>query len=425
MWGFKVSGRALQLGKRCAAPKRLPEAEVAKCINQNCPDRMNKHSSIGAAVAEYRPRSCYLVKGNMCLRAARTLTALLLLLMLTLTAEAKDMSHLYSTQELETWHYILEPQTQRNFEILLSQGLDEKEKQLASGVRLEMPLRGRHNDLIEFYAYGKTVAVPVLSLKFLHDILLANAWLYLHKFDPRTVDEYLSMLKYNEAADFPNGRYPRPLDALGIPEEARIVPPSDPVFENAFIGTMLVTSGFIMAHELGHVVLGHTAHRATTLKGRLREEQDADAFALRALSRIRPDVDGMMMFFTLTSAWAFVITDFPSREAYEQYLARDADHPLTGERIRALGREVYNNPRQFLFREELWGEMRDVERPTPENIARRQRFGTRIIKLGDLVDDEAYQRALAIRGIGTSLDRLKPRPLDAPLPPTPRPGASR
>jgi len=115
------------------------------------------------------------------------------------------------------------------------------------------------------------------------------------------------------------------------------------------------------------------------------------------------------MFLTMTAAWGPMITDFPSRKTYEQYLIQEADHPFTGERIRALGKEVYDNPRLFLFRQELRGEMRDVERPTPENIARVRRYGTTIIKLGDLVDDEAYQRGLAIRGIGTDLERLKPR----------------
>lgn len=391
---------------------------------------MNETSPIGAAISDNKRRSDYIIKGCLYRRVTRTATALLSLLMLTAVAEPKDMSSLYTTQDLETWHYILELQTQKNFEILLSQGLDEKEKVKASGVRLEMPLRGRHKDLIEFYAEGKTVVVPVLSLKFLNDVLLANAWLYLHKFDTRTVDEYVSMLKHNEAADFPGGRYPQPLDALGIPAQARLVPPGDPEFKSAFFGTMVVTSAFIMAHELGHVVLGHATGGAKTLKERLQQERDADSFALRTLSRIQPGTQSMVIFFTISAAWAPTITDFPSRKAYEQYLTQDADHPLTGERIRALGQEVYDNPGNFLFNEELRGETRSaepptVEPPTAENIASVKRGATNIIKLGDLVSDEKYQRNLAIDGIGTNLDRLKPRPLDVPLPPSPRPGPSR
>jgi hypothetical protein len=325
------------------------------------------------------------------------------------------MSDLYSTQDLERWRSILEEPTRKSFQMLLSQGLDEKEKQQASGARLEMPLLGRDKDLIEFYADGKTVVIPVLSLKFLHDVLFASAWLYLHKFDPRTVDEYVSMLKYNDATDFPDGRYPKPLDALGIPADARI-PPFDSELDNAYFGTVNVTLGFIMAHELGHVVLGHTANSAKTLKERVQQEKDADAFALRALSRIRPDAQNMMIFFSLTAAWDPMVTDFPSQRAYDQYVTEEADHPVTGGRIRALGKTVYDNPRLFLFRKELRGEMRSADRPTPKNIARIKKDGTNIIKLGDLVDDETHQRNLAIQGIGTNLDRLKPRPLDLPSP---------
>ncbi len=369
-----------------------------------------------AAVSEHRQCSGNLAMSGRCLRAARALIALLLLLMLgAIGAAAKDMSGLYSTQELETWHYILELQTRKNFDILLSQALDAKEKLRASGITLKMPLRGRHGDLMEFYAQGKTVVVPVLSLKFLNDMLLASAWLYFHGFDPRTVDDYVSMLKYNDAADFHGGRYPQPSDALGIPREVWTGALSEGELKNAFYDTLVVTTGFIMAHEIGHVVLGHTARTDNvTLKERIRQEEDADAFAMRALSRIQPDVEGMAMFFTLMSAWTPMVTDFPSRTAYEQYLTTDADHPLTGERIRAMGRELYNNPKLFLFREELRGEVRNVERPTPENIAREKRLGTKIIKLGDLVDDESYQRALAIRGLGTNLSGLRPRPIGHP-----------
>src|SRR5260370_31794723 len=113
---------------------------------------MNKCSSIGAEASQHRPRCDCLLRRKVCVRSVFTVAAFLLHLPVALTAQARDMSNLYSTQELETWQYILELQTQRNFEILLSQGLDEEEKIAAIGVRLEMPLRGRHNDLLEFYA---------------------------------------------------------------------------------------------------------------------------------------------------------------------------------------------------------------------------------------------------------------------------------
>jgi hypothetical protein len=329
--------------------------------------------------------------------------------------QAKDMSSLYDTSELETWHFILEPQTRRNFEILISRGLDDNQKANGQAISLQLPLVGRYKDVLEYYAHDKTIVVPILSLKFLHDLLLANAWLYINGFDFRTIDQYVSKLKYNEATDFPFKRYPKPLPALGIPAEARL-PPWPPDLETTYMSSATVASCFIMAHEIGHVVLGHTTNPATTLKGRLREEEDADAFALRALTHIRPDVADMSMFLSITSAWAPMITDFKSREAYEQFLTQETDHPITGERIRALGTQIRNNPRLFLWREEYRGAVRkSADLPTPENIARVQRRGEMIIKLGDQADDEEHQRNLAIHGIGTSLDSLKPRRLPTEL----------
>ncbi len=332
------------------------------------------------------------------------LAALLLPLMLGAgRVDAKDMSGLYSTEELQTWHYILELQTQRNFEIVRTQGLSGKERQRASAVRLEMPLRGPEKDVIEYFAENDTIVLPVLSLKFLNDILLANAWLYAHGYDPRTIDDYVSMLKYRKAADFSLGRYPRPLDVLEIPQspEGGIILGSDPKVEYAFFAIANVASGFIMAHELGHVVLGHTRKSAGTFKERLREEQDADAFALRALSRIGSEVSVMMMFFTLTSSWSPMVADFPSREEYERFL-REANHPVNGERIRALAR-----------------------RAMLENDAQTQRIGQKMMLLGDLIDNESYQRALAARGRSASLSSLRRRPTGLPLPPAPWPDGSK
>ncbi len=62
-----------------------------------------------------------------------------------------------------------------------------------------------------------------------------------------------------------------------------------------------------LAHELGHILLGHTKPRKATLKQRVQEEKDADAFALKAVSRIRPDAEAMVMYFSLTSIWTRVL----------------------------------------------------------------------------------------------------------------------
>lgn len=304
-----------------------------------------------------------------------------------------------------TWQYILELQTRRNFEILVSKGLAKDEVQRASSLRLEMPLET--TGLLDFWAKGDTVYVPVLSLKFLNDILLANAWLYYHGFDPGTIDEYVAMLKYRDASNFPGGRYPRPLDALGIPQssEGGLIVGSDKEVEEAYFGSSNIASGFIMAHEIGHVLLGHTKQSGKTVAERVRDEQAADAFALRVVSRVQPEVEYMTMYFSLTAVWSPNKPDFSSPQEYQAYLSTLADHPVTAERIRALGREAYKNPARFLY-----------PNAPPENLARMQRLGLNVIKVGDLSDNEAEQKRLAIIGRYAPLVSVKPRPTGVPVP---------
>ena len=63
------------------------------------------------------------------------------------------------------------------------------------------------------------VAMPVLSLMFLEDLCTAYALLHLKGYSLETIDEYVTMLRYKKAADFPDGRYPPTLKGFeGSPQ---------------------------------------------------------------------------------------------------------------------------------------------------------------------------------------------------------------
>src|SRR5205823_4006926 len=95
------------------------------------------------------------------------------------------------------------------------------------------------------------------------------------------VDEYLAMLRYKRAADFPGGTYPPPLTALGIPADAAQDPQAGPLalrFRNS-------AYAFIIAHELGHILAGHPSSISVTMEQSRANEAAADDFALRVLAR--------------------------------------------------------------------------------------------------------------------------------------------
>jgi hypothetical protein len=348
-----------------------------------------------------------------CIRTVLNLGILCALFACPVPVDAKDMSDLYTTEELIKSHYILELQTKRNFEILLSnilqsEPLSKDERKRATNIRLKMPLplHGQHNDIMEFYAKGGEVVLPVLSVKFLHDIMLANAWLHLNGFDTRTIDYYVSMLKHKHRTEFEDAHYPKPFEALGLPSsDPYVLISTDKEVEYAYFGTTSVALGFIVAHEIAHVVYGHTiGGPRKTVKKRLEEEQKADAFAIRALSRMRLDLGALPIYLTLTLAWEQLAPGFLSPKHYEEFLENVRDHPLTAERVRAIGTEMYGNP--TLYAQTLDTQALDDVR----------RVATNIQRLADLLERDNYLLTLSAIGIHGTLDYLQLRPIQGAPP---------
>jgi hypothetical protein len=77
-------------------------------------------------------------------------------------------------------------------------------------VQIELPLIGAKTGTpLDFYTMGQVghaaVFMPVFSLLFLEDLASAFAWLQRHDYSLETVEEYITMLRYKKASDFPGG----------------------------------------------------------------------------------------------------------------------------------------------------------------------------------------------------------------------------
>ena len=183
---------------------------------------------------------------------------------------AKDLSGLYDHATLEHWKPRYERSTTKILEQVIAPVLLTQEKQRLGNVRLDFLLYGEgraKEHPLQFYVPpdGSRVVMPIASLKFLDDLCTAYAWLHINGYSLETISEYTAMLRYK---DFPEGRYPRPLQALRIPDDAL----KDPRVDELALGHFVTARTFILLHELGHIFHNH---RGSTVQN----EQQADRFA--------------------------------------------------------------------------------------------------------------------------------------------------
>ena len=247
-------------------------------------------------------------------------------------AWAKDVSSLYDTATLEYWKARYEKSTQKILDTVIVPALTAEERQKLRDARLDFPLYSEldKGNPLSFYAPGDgRVVMPVLSLKFLDDLCTAYAWLQINGYGLETISEYTAMLAYR---DFPSGRYPPPLTALQIPANAL----NDRQVDELALGHFVTARTFLLLHELGHIYYGH--HWVTTAQSRANEAQ-ADAFAAKVMRRTPLPPLGMLVFFMADAHWsAFPVGD--TEQQWQEHLRQTGTHPLTGERLHILAREI-------------------------------------------------------------------------------------
>lgn len=233
---------------------------------------------------------------------------------------ATDVTPMYDAATLEQWGARYERSTRRIFEEIIWPALLTDEKQrLGAKPTIEFPRyaegEGRRHPLMFYVPANRAVIVmPVFSLKFLDDLCTAFAWLHRRGYDIETVAEYCAILRHREA---PPGGFPAPLPALGIPANAL----EDRAVDDLALQHFVTARTWLLSHELGHLLHRHVRR---SFAESVRNEQEADAFAARAMARTPLPPIGIIMFFLADAHWS----QFPAE-------GRNT-HPLTGDRVRAL-----------------------------------------------------------------------------------------
>ena len=260
-------------------------------------------------------------------------------------------------------------------------------------VTFAFPLPRKNDDLLNFYAYRKNgravVTMPLLSLVALEDLTTAYAWLYQNGYSLSTIDLYFTMLRYRRRADFPGGRIGPPLEALSIPADAL----DDKRVDTLSLGLRNEAIAFIMIHELGHLYYRHRGYGEITKARARRDETEADRFAFDILARTATPPLGAVLFFQAQVYRFNHPGEFPTKAAWETYLAKRATHPLTVDRLRTMVRYMSGPLTKG----------RPGERRTWLFAA------AQLGKIVDTLEDRALMRCMARVAERAPIDILKPR----------------
>jgi Peptidase U49 len=276
--------------------------------------------------------------------------AIAVMLLVQSTAGASSIAYMYTARTLERERPRFEQRIGELYRIISSL-LGPQEQRAFADVKIEFPLIGTSTGTpLEFYTAGEvaraSVFMPVFSLLFLEDLATAYAWLHVHGYSFETVEEYLTMLKYKRASDFPGDLYPPPLKALQIPQEAM----SEESVKTLALSLRNEAYAFVLLHELGHVRYRHPGYRSGVPLEQVRKnEAEADRFALLVLERADTIPMGMALWFMAqvnympSTGQLMAEGTVKSAADWRAYLETSATHPLTVERLSAIA--LYLNRR--------------------------------------------------------------------------------
>ncbi|MFH2046785.1 MAG: M48 family metalloprotease [Pseudomonadota bacterium] len=323
---------------------------------------------------------------------------LLILAFGVLPLHASYLEKFYPESTLQYWQSRYPKNVRWNFKHLLMKNLTPKERQSIGSVALQFPLiASGQNSPINFYAANRPrgILLPILSIKLLDDVAIASAWLLFNGYSQDTIYNYMSMIKYKNPQSLPGKRFPPPLAALQIPDDAlndkRVDSLSQKILKSAMV--------FIMAHELGHHYYHHPGYDIPLDQARQNELQ-ADNFAMELMRRIGVAPMGITHFFMATLYLSNHRGDFNSDAQWENYLRTQSTHPLSPERIRALSLKLKTHSTDFARTEP------DIRKA----VVQINYMASQLDAIADILANRDTQKSIAHIGRTMELGYLTPRP---------------
>jgi hypothetical protein len=281
-----------------------------------------------------------------------------------------------------------------NYREVVLPRLTAGERAALGDARIRFPLRGEGDGLFGYYSgrglAGGEIVLPVSSLRFLSDLCVATAWLWAEGYSQSSLHDYLNMLKYSRAEDLGLAAMPKPLPALGVPDDA----PDDPDVENVRSQCFSTAVVFVLAHEMGHLILGHRGYAGVTPEQAQANEAAADAFALDVLSRLGDLPFGVLFFFTYASYLEPHRGDFGGDGDWRAHVA-GRTHPLSPARVLSVADGIEDRAARFA---------------AGAGVARALAADLRVV--GETLADADIQQLLRLQGRSVRPYMLAPRRSD-------------
>ncbi|THH39026.1 hypothetical protein E4Z66_05570 [Aliishimia ponticola] len=235
----------------------------------------------------------------------------------------------YSSQDLQRVRDRAVPNLQKVLSIDIIERLPEAEQARARAIALEFPDTGPSP--LGYYAHPGNNAIyfPLTSIRFLDDIATLMAWINFHPSEGCRL-EYLQSYLWallRKGMDVPN-----PIPAFGLDRE-KLHAHAD----TYSLSGKIYSSGlqFILAHEVGHLMLGHGP--VQTAADSRRQEREADSFALDHFARLGGSPMGV--FFYFQAAWWGDPGSDEGRAIHS--------HPISKDRIEAMAQRMLAAPMDF------------------------------------------------------------------------------
>jgi hypothetical protein len=285
-----------------------------------------------------------------------------------LAAPAIAGSPLYSPEELSEYRATIDPILRDNFYRLVIGSMPLPDRLSAGQIRIDTISADSGTSPLEFSANSelRIIRVPMATFRFLDDLFTLEAWFARHGCPQEAIQSYLSTALKTATPSQP------PLEAFGISREEALADTEVRDFSNELLK---INTLFLLAHETGHIVLGHGAGVAAPQSQ--AEELAADAFALDRFAALGVPPNALAYYF---SAAAWLDTD-PSASIR-------ATHPLSGARLDAIADRFASCPECFT-----------ASASDPEAAVTALADLPRVMReLGALIQSDRYlQNALALR----------------------------
>ena len=305
----------------------------------------------------------------------------------------------YSQDKIAANRARLREKSSTLWQAMLNNVIDRAERPRLVNIRVKTPDQSEEaeGEALVFYSNSRSseIFMPVVSLLMIEDLCTAYAWLQVKGFEHSTIDEYLALLKYGNPAAFPNGRFPAPLPALGIPPNAL----DDKKVDELSLRLRNGAWAFILLHEAGHIRYGHRSTAGEPAYKAQERERDADAFALRAMANDDAVPLGAFLYWQASIHYYPNRGDFSSDAEWEKFRARTSTHPVNSERATHIASFLETHAAEFADGPNA--------KPLQKQLVLEIAAGMK--KISDTLKDPQRQRAARELAKATTIQTLKPR----------------